>query len=125
MHQGKPRIGPGIAAPRHSAPVRARGSLRAYIRIHLRVLGGTGIAGNDDVIPDLLRRRHSLAFAHAPGDILHLLHKAVEPRATERNLAATAVENSSRQRALERQHRKHPFLDGTFRNEIDDLHGRA
>src|SRR6185437_2733216 len=73
-----------------------------------------------DDIADFFGRRHGLALAHAPSDVFYVLHEAIKTRTAERNLAAAAVENSCRQRAFERQHRKHALFDRSLCHEIDD-----
>ena len=74
---------------------------------------GLGLSRGDD-IRHFLGRCHSLGLADVSGDVFHVLHEAVETRAAERNLPAAAVEDTLRQRALERQHREHALLDGAF-----------
>jgi hypothetical protein len=83
--QGLPRIGTCIARwCSGSISPRARRPASAHV------------CGSDNVL-HFLKRCHGLALAHSPGDVFHVLHEAVETRTAERNLAAAAVENSSRQ----------------------------
>lgn len=115
---------PGIGIARWctgSISSRDRRLARSSVYIRIYIFRGTGRICSGDV-PHFLGRCYGLALTHAPGDIFHVLHEAVETRTAERNLAAGAIENSRRQRAFERQHRKHAFLDGAFGYEIDDPH---
>ncbi|WP_287258606.1 hypothetical protein [Mesorhizobium sp.] len=117
---------PGIGIARWctgSISSRDRRLARSSVYIRIYIFRGTGRICSGDV-PHFLGRCYGLALTHAPGDIFHVLHEAVETRTAERNLAAGAIENSRRQRAFERQHRKHAFLDGAFGYELMTRTGR-
>src|SRR5580658_10928929 len=80
LHQCLPRIGTCITR---------------WLHLVFRVFRGLSVISGG-AIRHLLTRRHGFALTHAPGDVLHVLHEAVETRTAERNLAAAAVENSRR-----------------------------
>src|SRR5260221_13439643 len=122
LHQGLPWIG-SFVARWCCGPIgrRDRHLTRANVRIRVYFVLYSCPIGSDTNC-HFLGRWHGLALTHASSDGFHFLHEAVETRTADPNLATAAVENSCRQRTLERQHRKHALLDGALCHEIDDLH---
>src|SRR5580692_7374320 len=111
LRQGLPRIGTSIAPCSGPASPRDRHLDSANVSIRIRIFHRSYVISGDD-ISHFLSRCHRYTLPHASGDVFYVLHEAVETRTAKRNLAVSAIENSCRQRALERQHRKHAFLDG-------------
>src|SRR5258708_755378 len=122
LHQVLPWIG-RLVARWSGGPMgrRARSLPRANVRIRISFVLYSRPMGSDTNC-HFLGRCHGLALTHASSDVFHFLHEAVETRTAERNLATAAVENSCRQRTLERQHRKHALLDGALCHELEALH---
>ena len=115
-----PRIGSRVAG-QCLEPISLRPLAGTNVPVGLYVFHRFCISGSDGS-PHFLGRCHRFALTHTPGNAFNFLHETVETRTAKRNLATATVENSRRQRALERQHRKHALLDGALCHEIDHPH---